>query len=151
MHDLDAVEAALGRLMPPALRQDFQADLDEMIDELAAGSPARPHSWSSRWLVTGGIAAAVAGLCAIFSVFQPSALVAVLPRELPLGVVLVSQSGRIESMTDEGWQEDADGYAMHAVRLNVIEENEVRDEETGMLVQISQPREELLLSPISAF
>lgn len=149
MRDHDAVEAALGRLMPPAMRQDFQFELDEMIDGLAAETPVRQRP--SRRLVAAGIAAAVVGLCAIPTIVRPLNLAAVLPRELPLGAVVISQSGRIESMTDEGWQEDSDGFAMHAVRLDVIEENQLRDEETGMIVQISQPRQELLLSPISAF
>jgi hypothetical protein len=40
---------------------------------------------------------------------------------------------------------------MHALRLNVVEENSVMDEEPGIIVLISQPREELLLMPISSF
>ena len=54
-------------------------------------------------------------------------------------------------MTDEGWQEDADGLAMHTLRLKAIEENEVRDERSGMVVLISEPREEILLIPVNAF
>ena len=63
------------------------------------------------------------------------------------GFVLVSESDRIESMTDEGWQEDLDGSAMHALRLVAVEENNVRDEESGMVVRISEPREEILYTP----
>jgi len=73
------------------------------------------------------------------------------PESLTSGLVLVSESDRVESMTDEGWSEDVYGSAMHAVRLNVIEENQLRDEESGMLVKISEPREEVLLMPISSF
>lgn len=156
MQELDQVEAALARLMPPGLKQDFQLELEEMIDDLAGELPVAPVATASisrrgRWLAAGGMAAAVAGLCVALPSFSPSQVAAVLPHDPSSGLVLVSESGRIESMTDEGWQEDRDGFAVHAVRLNIVEENQVRDEETGMIVQISQPREELLLSPISAF
>jgi hypothetical protein len=40
---------------------------------------------------------------------------------------------------------------MRALRLNAVEENNVRDEESGMVVRISEAREEILLMPISAF
>jgi hypothetical protein len=40
---------------------------------------------------------------------------------------------------------------MHALRLSVVEENSLRDLETGIVVQISEPREEILLMPITAF
>ena len=63
----------------------------------------------------------------------------------------MGESDRIESMTDEGWQEDADGTAMRALRLSVVEENSLRDEETGIVMQVSEPREEILLMPVSAF
>jgi hypothetical protein len=66
-------------------------------------------------------------------------------------MVLISESDRIESMTDEGWQDEADGSAMHALRVNAVGQNSLRDEESGMVVQISELREELLLTPISAF
>jgi hypothetical protein len=67
------------------------------------------------------------------------------------GLVLVGESDRIESMTDEGWQEESDGSAMRTLRLNVVEENSLLDEETGIVMQVSEPREEILLMPVSTF
>jgi len=64
---------------------------------------------------------------------------------------LISGSDRVESMTDEGWQESQDGSAMRALRLNAVEERSVRDQESGIVVKISEPREEILLIPISSF
>jgi len=157
MPALDPIEAALARLMPPALSQNFQYELDEMIDALAGqeaqgitvGISSRPN----RWIVGSGIAAAVAGLLAIYPLVQraPDRQISAQPEEIRSGLVLVSESDRIQSMTDEGWQENSEGHAMHALRLNVVEENSVMDEETGIIVLISQPREELLLMPISSF
>jgi hypothetical protein len=160
----DAVEAALARLMPPALSQDSHLELEAMIDELsgAAGPVAfqaqavarRPSGFSRSWFIGSGVAAtaaALAGLCVVIPMNRLPELAAAVPSEVGSGWVLVSQSGTIESVTDEGWQESVDGAAMHAVRLNVVEENRVRDMETGMVVRISQPREEILLTPVSAF
>ena len=66
-------------------------------------------------------------------------------------MVLVSESGRVQSMLDEGLQDIGDGSAMQATRVNVVEESKLLDEETGIVVQISEPREEVLLMPVSAF
>lgn len=153
----DPIETILARLMPTALSQDGQLDIEAMIDDLAGPEtenvvPISSGNWLVRSLIGGGIAAAVAGLLALapmidgFSTPQVS-----VTSKAASGFVLVSESDRIESMTDEGWQEDLDGSAMHALRLLAVEENNVRDEESGMVVRISEPREEILYTPISAF
>ncbi len=151
----DPVETILARLMPPALSQDCQHEIEALIDDLAGPETENAAGISSgRWLVRsltgGGIAAAVALGFAVFPLIHDRAepLVQV---KAPSGFVLVSESDRIQSMTDEGWQEEPDGSTVRALRFNAIEENSVRDEESGMVVQISEPREEILLMPISAF
>ena len=150
MQALDPVETVLARLMPPALSQDCQMDLEAMLDELAGDSenPSKPRQY--RWWIGGGIAAALAAIAAVFPLWQDSPRTARVPPVAP-GLELVSGSGRIESVTDEGWHEDSNGFAMRALRLNVVEEDSVRDVESGMVVQISQPREEILLMPVTAF
>jgi hypothetical protein len=155
----DPIETALARLMPPALGQNFQLDLEAMIDELAGDEPQEMpviSSFPTRWIIGSGIAAALAGLIAVYPLIQHAP-----DRQLSLnseeatptapGLVLITGTDRIQSMTDEGWQENADGHAIHAIRLNVVEENSLMDEETGMVVLISQPREEVLHMPISSF
>jgi hypothetical protein len=54
-------------------------------------------------------------------------------------------------MVDVGWSETPDGSAMRTLRLRVVEESRLRDEETGIVMNISQPREEFLLMPVSTF
>ena len=94
----------------------------------------------------------VSPLTKLTTLLWPEAWIIVLLTTLgSAGFVLVSESDRIESMTDEGWQEGSDGSAMHALRLSAVEVNNVRDTESGMLVVISEPREEILYTPISAF
>ncbi|MEY3898257.1 MAG: hypothetical protein RLZZ214_3778, partial [Verrucomicrobiota bacterium] len=150
----DPIETILARLMPPALSQDCQGELEEMIDELAGPAAENVVAISSgrslvRWGIGGGIAAALAGLLAIFPLNHGSSVPQVAAKPAtPAGFVLVSESDRIESMTDEGWQENSDGSAMHALRLSAVEVNNVRDTESGMLVVISEPREEILYTPI---
>ena len=157
MRDAHHVEDILARLMPPGLTAEGQRGIESMIDDLAGPEnivERSPVNWTVRAIIGGGIAAAFGALCAVFPVSEsvPSVRpLTSLPEDGSSGLVLVSESDRVESMTDEGWSEDLYGSAMHAVRLNVIEENQMRDEESGMIVRISEPREEVLLMPISSF
>jgi hypothetical protein len=157
MQALDPIETILARLMPPALSQDCQHDIDTMLDELAAplaenGVASPSGKTLPRWLLGGGIAAAVAGLLAVFA-FQrdtpKSDTIASAPASPDF--VLVSGSDRIESVTDEGQHENFDGSAMHALRLSAVEENNVRDQQSGMVVQISARRDEFLFTPVTSF
>jgi len=148
----DPIETILARLMPPALCQDCQLEIESMIDDLAETLPAkvREISWLTRSLIGGGIAAAIGAMCAIFPMAQDPLKPRLAMTSTP-EFVLVSKSDRVEAVTDEGWQEDMDGSAVYAVTLSAVEENNLRDEESGMVVQVSEPREEILLMPISAF
>ena len=154
----DPVETILARLMPPALGQDFQTEVETMIDELAGPETAAATGISSgKWLVRsmmgGGIAAGIGALFALVPGFESAGprTLAKQPKPAAPAYILMSESDRIESMTDEGWKENADGSAMRSLRLKAVEENSVRDEESGMEVQISEAREEILLMPISDF
>jgi hypothetical protein len=157
MHKPDPVETILARLMPPGLSEQGQRDIEAMLDGLAgpvlklpAAKPS-PRHWL-RWTVVGGIAAAGVAAAMIFPLASsPSPVVAAANQEVAPGFVLVGESDRIESTTDEGWFEDSDGSAMRTLRLSVIEENTIQDEETGIIMQVSEPREEILLMPVSAF
>ncbi len=152
MHDIDSVETILARLMPPALSVTGQRGIEAMLDELA-GPVATPqpsaHTFR-RWIIGGGLAAALAAALAIPRLIEPATPATADAAPAP-EFLLVGESDRVESMTDEGWREIPDGSAMRAMRVRVVEENSLFDEETGIVMQVSQPREELLLMPISAF
>jgi len=151
MHDhTQSVETILARLMPPALSTAAQQDIEAMLDGLAGPSVKIPAKSSWRWIIGSSIAAALAAVLAVPHVIDSAKQEVVTARVLP-EFLLVGQSDRIESMTDEGWHEVADGSAMRAMRMRVVEENSLFDEETGIVMRISEPREELLLMPISAF
>lgn len=152
MHDRDSVETILARLMPPALSVAGQHEIEALLDELAGPVEApRPSASSARrWIIGAGMAATIAMILAVPRLLSPAATPAALAADAP-EFLLVSESDRIESMTDEGWREVPDGSAMRAMRVRVVEENSLFDEETGIVMRVSQPREELLLMPISAF
>ena len=152
MHDNDSVETILARLMPPALSVTGQQEIEAMLDELAGPMPANQTSTRSwrRWIIGGGMAAALAAAFAIPHLMEPATPQRVTASDIP-EFLLVGESDRVETMTDEGWREIPDGSAMRAMRVRVVEENSFFDEETGIVMQVSQPREELLLMPISAF
>ena len=148
----DHIESVLARLMPTALSHDGQAKIEAMLDDLACHSRNEVPAARFRWVLGAGIAAAIGMVCAVFPWSgKAPGVVQKFADKTAAGLVLISESSRVESMTDEGWREDADGAAMQAVRLNVVDENSLRDEETGMIVHISEPREEILLTPVSAF
>lgn len=160
MQTPDPIEAALCRLMPTAMSGRGSRAIEEMLDELAAGAaPAGPGDGRGRmvsppiWL-SGGLAAAAAVALAVIpwgTRNEPLASVEPLSDEAFSGLVLVSESEHIESMTDEGWLADPDGAAMQGVRIRTVGANRFRDKETGIVVEISEPRDEILLMPVSAF
>jgi hypothetical protein len=154
----DPVESILARLMPPALSENGQAEIEEMIDELAGPVPQQVVAISSgKWLARlsagGGIAAAIGLLGALYlgDKTVPEPKQGAMVQEMASGLILVSESDRVESMTDEGLRENADGSAMRALRLKAVEKNQVLDEESGIVIEISEPREEILLTPVSEF
>ena len=147
----DPIAAIRARLMPPALSENCQSEIEARIDDLAGPENVVRFSWLARCVIGGGIAAAIGALCAVVPMIHVSAdrRVAVnSPAEPASGLDFVSESDRIESVTDEGFREDSEGSAMHAVRLKAVQENNLRDKETGMDVRISEPREEILLMPM---
>lgn len=152
MHDAQSIEAILARLMPPALSESGQQEIESMIDDLAAGSPAVRRHWDRR-IIAGGLAAAGVAAALIFPLANRSSqILQLLPSAADLPeFVLIGESDRIESMTDEGWREDQDGSAMQSLRLTAIAENTLLDEQTGIEMCISQPRVEILLMPVSTF
>ncbi len=146
----DPIETILARLMPPALSEECQSEIEARIDDLAGPENVVRISWLTRCVIGGGIAAAIGAMCAVVPMIRGSAdpqVARTSPAEAPAGLVYLSESDRIESVTDEGFRKDSEGSAMHALRLKAVQENKVRDKETGMVVRISEPREEILMTP----
>ncbi|RYD33457.1 MAG: hypothetical protein EOP85_20775 [Verrucomicrobiaceae bacterium] len=131
-----------------------------MIDDLAGEQPETrkvvPISsggWFVRWAAGGGIAAALGLLGALYmgdkTVQEPKS--GALVQEMSSDLIVVSETDRVESVTDVGLKENADGSTVRALSVRVVETNQVLDKESGIVVEIREPREELLLTPISEF
>lgn len=155
MHDTQSVEAILSRLMPPGLSDSGQREIETMLDGLAFPDGNIVKTPSAAWwkwrALAGGLAAAGVAMAAVIPWAGNRPPVAGPQSQDRPEFVLVAETDRIESMAEDGWLEDTDGSAMRAVRMLVVEENSLFDEETGIVMQVSEPREEVLLMPVSAF
>jgi hypothetical protein len=142
MHESHDVESVLARLMPPALGESSQRDIELMIDELAGTDSARTPTRTG-WIryAAGGMAAALTLGLSAWWMFTP-----ITPE-----MHLLADSDRVEEISYEGWQEDSAGNSLRALRVRFVGENRLFDSETGIVMRISEPREEFLLLPISSF
>lgn len=66
-------------------------------------------------------------------------------------MVFLTGSDRVEDAEDEGLFVDTGGSAVRKIRFRVVEETQVRDEETGIIVMLTEPREEQYMVPVSTF
>jgi hypothetical protein len=146
----EEIEAMLQRLMPTALSPLAQEEMDAIFEEAASGVPSR-KSWVSRYWIPSSLAAAV-GFALLLVPFTKKMPVSVAAAAAPSpGLVLVNSSDRVEEVADEGEDGTTQGEEMHAVRLQMVAENTVKDQETGIEMLVSEPREELVLVPVTAF
>jgi hypothetical protein len=148
---VEAVEAVLARLMPPALSHGRQSDIEAMLDGLAAPGPVveggdLANTKLNRGFMLAGLAAAITGLLAV--VFFAGA-----PTVSSLAFVLTDESERVESVESEEWQEDSTGAVGHAYAVSVKKLSHYKDSETGISIQIEETRKETVFvsTPISHF
>ncbi len=147
------MEKALMRLMPVGLSEGAQSEIEAQIDELAGevGGVRFGFSRSAKWLAGSGIAAAVAIGFAVFPFGEKDAPPIAAAPDVDPGLVVLAASDRVEDVSDEGLFVDAGGSAIRKVRVRVVEESRIRDEETGIVVMLSEPREEMYSVPVSTF
>lgn len=147
------IEDALKRLMPVGLTGAAQAEIESQLDELCGGvdleipAPVR----FSRWVAALGIAAALVLGFVIFPRTAPAGDKTVAAPEEKPGFVLLNEEDRVEGVSDEGLFVDSGGSAVRKVRVRVVGESSVRDEETGIVVTLAEPREEMYLVPVNNF
>lgn len=154
MREIDPIEAALARLMPVAMSDSGERAIHETLDELAADLPVNHWQTHRGWGIGLGIAAAavVGVLVAWSSLHAPAPAAVVMDEEAAASPVeWVANTDRIESLQDEGRISGTDGDALQAVSVRVVAENTLRDRETGYTLCISEPREELVLMPVTSF
>jgi len=151
----DDIEKALSGLMPVALSGRVCGEIGDALDELA-GDTRMESAKFGKWPAIAGVAAAIAlGLV----VFLPESEAGPRSAEAESSqaedgkseMVFLTESDRIENVADEGLFVDAGGSAVRKVRVRVVEESRIRDEETGIVVMLTEPREELYMVPVSNF
>jgi len=151
------MEDALRRLMPVALRETMRVETEDLLDDLAGEARVSGFAFKKGivWLGAGGIAAAF-GIASLF-VFKGGVDASVAGKnpaaalELPPELVFLTGTDRVEDVKDDGMFVDSGGSAVRKVRIRVVEESRIRDEETGIVVQVTEPREEMYLVPVSTF
>jgi hypothetical protein len=153
----EEIEDILARLMPAALSERAGAEIGETIDQLARDAgldipTIQPAA--ARWPWLGGAAAAVLALAA-FVFWKPdgaSQQSAEAPAVIDIPeLVRISHSDTLQSVVQEGWSDDVGGKPHQALRLHMVARQQILDEETGIVMTVSEPREEVLLLPVYTF
>ncbi|BCX46455.1 hypothetical protein HAHE_03630 [Haloferula helveola] len=151
METPEQIERALmERLVPRGFSDRGAASLDELIDELADETPAPGQRRTLWW----GAAAAVALTAGVSWGVWPR-----VPESVPVvgmgglaEVELLSESvGVVSTEADDRLLTDSDGSLLQAWNVTVVNEELFRDEQTGHEVRVIQPRDELVLIPVTAF
>jgi hypothetical protein len=153
------IEGILARLMPTALSQRAETEIGETINRLASEAdleiPAIRPAAVARWPWVAG--AAAAAVIAVFVFWDPSDLQHSVHRadspaliDVP-ELVRISHSDTLQSVVQEGWSDDVGGKPHQALRLHMVAQQQILDEETGIVMTVSEPREEVLLVPVHTF
>jgi hypothetical protein len=153
------IESILARLMPAAMSERAESEIGETIDQMARDAgldisairPTRP-----RWPWVAGIAASAVFAAVVISRPDPNTTPAANAVPSPEAVeaaelVRISHTDTLQSIVEEGWRDDVGGKPHQAVRLHMLAEQRILDEETGIVMTVSQPREEVLLVPVHTF
>lgn len=150
------IEDILARLMPAALSERAGTDIGETIDQLAqdAGLDIPSiHPAPVRWPWVAGIAASVVFAAMVIwkqTPVSPSSAY-VQPVRNSAELVSISHTDTLQSVVQEGWRDDVGGKPHQALRLHMLAQQQIRDEQTGIVMTVSQPREEVLLVPVHTF
>lgn len=154
MHKLDPfseIEDALRRLMPVGLSGGVESEIASHIDELCGDADFAGSSVVRfpKWIAASGVASAVV---LGFAIYPRAGKAGVgLAADAGPGVVLLNEADRVERVSDEGLFVDSGGSAVRKLRVRVVGESRMRDEETGIVVTLSEPRVEMYLVPVSTF
>jgi hypothetical protein len=156
MPKADRVEEILARLMPVSMSEGAEVRIRAAIEQSTQKSwvdaPSRPV-WVARLLWSG---AAVAVLTwGVWRSQTPDGTPA--PKDLaqvsPQGgeLVSLSHSASLQSVEEDRWQDGAQGRVLKSLRLRMVAEQQILDKETGIVMTVREPHEELVLYPVTAF
>jgi hypothetical protein len=142
------------RLVPCAFSTDGSAALESLIDELADETPQPSVKWGR--YVFGAAAAAVLMFAGIAVSIPSDEMPSISEVESlfsdPHEVVLLEDvEGVVSAEENDGLVADADGSLHRAWHVQVVSEESFRDEQSGQIVRVVSPRDELVLMPVTSF
>ncbi len=156
-----SIEEKLNRLVPSGVSTRAQRGLEDTIDRLAAasglgdgsGSPGVMAHWAWK---AAAVVALIAAPVVMFRTLpgktvESPALAAITP-EAAAGLVVLSSTQQIVATEDDGLIIPEDGGTPHyRFRYQVSDEERLRDPETGTIVTLRQPRQEIHTIPVTLF
>lgn len=156
MRSPEEIEAGLQRLMPRGLSLAAQESIEDVIDELTQDSCEVPHPHRRSWGLAA-VAIAMLGVTGIWWNGQRQgampAIAAIEKTTLPVtdDGSWLRERERLEGTHANEELVELDGTSHQAIRYDVVEERDWRDRKTGLVVKVREPREELVLLPVSSF
>lgn len=179
MDRINSIEAKLERLVPSTLSEEAQTEMEDSIDVLAgldgishvSVKRFRPHPWWVGKLAVAMTAVAMLALLFHMRQAQPGDRVkaAVLDRlampDRSLELAVNSQDGvtapswellksvqMIDGRENDGLILPKDGSApYYRYRYRVVDEEKVKDAESGEVITLRHPRQEVLTVPLMDF
>lgn len=166
MDRFKSLEEKLEGLVPSPLSEGGERMLEDRIDELAGvDSEARPAEQAAPTVFWSRRVAAVVLVLAIPVVMiqmkperPDDTSLAMLDADLAPSVpvhpemILLKSTKLIDGREDDGLIVPADGAAPHyRYRYRVVDEEQVRDPETGAVITLRQPRQEVVTIPVTEF
>ncbi len=165
-----SIEEKLRRLAPASISEDGQAMLGQAIDQLAGvephlaqmhgGNPAGTSRFRMKdWPWTKAAAAlAVLAVPTMMWLNQNNsapALTTTASASDPMaasGLVILKSTNRIDGRVEDGLIIPRDGSKPHyRYRYSVTAEEQVRDAQTGTIITLRQPRQEVVTIPVTQF
>lgn len=166
MGNFQSIEDKLNRLVPPSVSEAGQGRLEETIDQLARVTPhpdvepgGVPADTTGNWPWKATAALALLAVPAVM--FKPGEAPSnpSLASNHPAAeawnnpvLVVLKTTNRIDGSEDDGLIIPDDGSIPHfRYRYHVTDEELVRDPETGTVITLRQPRQEVVTIPVTEF
>ena len=156
MDKFQAMEEKLHQLMPRALSDDAQANLENQIDELAGVVNAHPSSVkginSSMVMKVAAILVLVTTTFVVIKSSDSRDVAHEVISDRRSSLVVINSISRLEGVIDDGLIYPNDGATPHfRYRYEVSNEEKVRDEYTGTIITVRQPSYEVVTIPQTIF
>ncbi len=160
MEPFNSIEEKLAQLVPPALSDEGQRKLEDMIDDLSgvdteleksnAGRFAKGWVWKAAAVLV--VSASIVFIRSTFIHEEHIALLTHADQSHLAEMVVLSSTKVIGGRENDGLIVPIDGTTPHyRYRYHVIDQEQVKDPDSGLVITLRQPRQEVLTIPITQF